>query len=482
MNEPNEPGAVAYELPEIRFAPDGQHAVEPSGTAAPPAQVAQVAQEPPAEEPPAEEPPIERHDPFAYMRNAPWMDRRLSPSGRAAFLLRRDLEAFPVIEGRDPNHADLDAIVKRTVDYIVPIIRREQATDIVYEELDKRRADRIAKARAAALALPAAGEAVGTLPSLGSAITRLAPVVAGAAGAAVGGFASLVWPTNHQGETLPLGDGLQARRRTGQRSIEIERQVDSGLLDSGVGAKWEKLPVAAQFVPDAAGRDLLQIDAVQLERAIGKEAADRLLQQGGVAADSLTGVARDIHDAIVHRRLDGVPAGPGGMEPPPGFLPIMEMRITSSVDGGTTISHGEIHDEDVTKRCPNYLEMQRIGMNAKATVDAAGMPMGRERGKAIHKLAEEELKTAEVEKQLRAGGMQELLVEKGLLKGERIGFMKSGGSRIDVVEKIGPDTVCVYDYKTGGAMFRDPVRERYLKEAAWHFGAKTVYVLPIFVP
>jgi hypothetical protein len=275
---------------------------------------------------------------------------------------------------------------------------------------------------------------------------------------------------------------LRARRRVGQNSIEIERQLDNGLLDSGVGAKWEKLPVAAQFVPDAAGRDLLQIDSVQLERAVGKEAADRLLQQGDVAADGLTGVARDIHDAIVRRRLDGVLAGPGGIEPPPGFLPIMEMRITSSVDGGTTVSHAEIPDEAAAKYCPNYLEMQRIGMNAKAIVDAAGMPKGPERGKAIHKLAETELKTAEVERQLRAGGMQELRVEQGFLGGKPIGFMKSGGSRIDVVEKIGPDTVCVYDYKTGGAMFRDPVRERYLKEAAWHFGAKTVYVLPIFVP
>ncbi len=85
------------------------------------------------------------------MRNAPWMDRRLSPSGRAAYLLRRDLEAFPVIEGRDPNHADLDAIVKRTVDYIVPIIKREQATDYAYEELEKRREERIAKKREAML-------------------------------------------------------------------------------------------------------------------------------------------------------------------------------------------------------------------------------------------------------------------------------------------------------------------------------------------
>ena len=156
----NEPGAVnagaetagapTYVLPEIRVTPDGQDAVEASDAtiqpdAAPPSQV--PPQGPLAEAPATEEPPIERRDPFAWMRDAPWMNRKLSPSGRAAILLRRDLDAFPVIEGRDPNHADLDAIVKRTVDYIVPIIKREQATDIAYDEVEKWRADRIAKGR-----------------------------------------------------------------------------------------------------------------------------------------------------------------------------------------------------------------------------------------------------------------------------------------------------------------------------------------------
>ncbi len=430
------------------------------------------------------EPPIERHDPFAWMRGARWMDRKLSPSGRAAVLLRRDLEAFPVIEGRDPNHADLDAIVQRTVDYIVPIIRREQATDIVYEELEKRREERIAQARAASVALPAAaGEVAGTLPSIGAAAARLAPVVAGAAGAAVAGFATLVVPTNFEGETFPLGDGLRARRRVGQRSIEIERQLDNGLLDSGVGAKWEKLPVAAQFAPDAAGRDLLQIDTVQLERAVGKEAADRLLQQGGVAADGLTGVAKDIHDAIVRRRLDGVPAGPGGVEPPPGFLPIMEMRITSSVDGGTTISHAEIRDEDAKNHCPNYPLVQKVGLEAGIKIDATGLPKGPGRGQAIHKLSEEGLKTAEIERMLRDGGMQELLVERIFpVDDDNPRYLRSGSSKIDVVERIGKDAVCVYDFKTGSATFPDHVRERYLKEVAKHFGVSTVYVLPVYVP
>jgi hypothetical protein len=433
-------------------------------------------------EPPPEEPPIERHDPFAWMRNAPWMNRRLSPSGRAAILLRRDLDAFPVIEGRDPNHADLDAIVKRTVDYIVPIIRREQATDFIYEELERRREERIAKARAASLALPAAGEVAGTLPVVGAAIARLAPVAAGVAGAAVGGFATLVVPTNFEGETFPLGDGLRARRRVGQRSIEIERQVDNGLLGSGVAATWEKLPVAAQFLPDAAGRDLLQIDSVQLERAVGKEAADRLLQQGGVAADGLTGVAKDIHDAIVRRRLDGVPAGPGGVEPPPGFLPIMEMRITSSVDGGTTVSHAEIEDEKVSKLCPNYAKVQKIGLEAGTKADAMGLPKGPTRGQWIHGEAESALRTAEIKKLLLDSGIQELHVEQAFLGKRDIRFLESGASKIDVLEKLDDNTVCIYDYKTGGARFPDPTREKYLRAAVARFGVTTVYVMPVYVP
>jgi hypothetical protein len=103
--------------------------------------------EPASREPPVEEPPIVRHDPFASTRAAPWMNRGLSPSGRAAAFLRRVLEDFPAVEGREPNHADLDAIVRRTVDTMVPIFRRERATDIAYEELEKRRAGRMAGRR-----------------------------------------------------------------------------------------------------------------------------------------------------------------------------------------------------------------------------------------------------------------------------------------------------------------------------------------------
>ena len=463
MNEPNEPGAESpgaepFVLPEIRVTPDAPPAEEPP------------TEEPPAEQPPAEEPPIERHDPFAYMRGARWMDRRLSPSGRAAVLLRRDLEAFPVIEGRDLNHADLDAIVQRTVDYIVPIIKREQATDIVYEELEKRRDERIAQVRAASLALPAAAEAAkaaarGVAPLLAA---MPAGVLAPAVAAAVA-----LKPTTPDDGTFGLGEELRLRTPSGSLEGEIERRV---------GDRWESSGIRAALNSGLGARVLVD-DIAGFANAVGADVAGWLADRGVVAGRAASaGVAKDIQDAIVRRRVDGVPAGPGGVEPPPGFLPIMEMRITSSVDGGTTISHAEISDENATRYCPNYLEMQRIGMNAKATVDAAGIPKGPERGKAIHKLTETELKTAEVERQLRAGGMQELLVEQIFPDTGKPRYLKSGSSKIDVVEKIGADAVCVYDFKTGSATFPDHVRERYLKEAAAYFKVKHVFVLPVYVP
>lgn len=431
------------------------------------------------------EPPIERHDPFAWMRAAPWMDRRLSPSGRAAYLLRRDLKAFPIIEGRDPNYADLDAIVKRTVDYIVPIIRREQATDIVYEELEKRREERIAKVRAASLAVPAAAGTVSALTRGASATAEAVKAVAGRAAPLLAAMpagvlapavaaAVALKPTTPDDGTFDLGEELRLRTPSGSLEGEIERRV---------GDRWESSGIRAALNSGTGARVLVD-DVAGFANAVGVGVAGRLVDRGVVAGRAASAaVAKDINDAIVRRRVDGVPAGPGGVEPPPGFLPIMEMRITSSVDGDKTITHAEIRDEDAKNYCPNYLLVQKVGLEAGVKIDATGLPKGSERGKAIHKLTEEKLKTAEIEKMLRDGGMQELLVERIFpVDDKNPRYLRSGSSKIDVVEKIEKDAVCVYDFKTGSATFPDHVRERYLREVAKHFGVSTVYVLPVYVP
>lgn len=104
---------------------------------------------------------------------------------------------------------------------------------------------------------------------------RAAPAVAGAVGAASAALPLLVIPTNRQSETVDLADGLRARLRPGQRSVEIERRADNGLFGTGIGARWETLPVDAELSAQDDGSARVLIDQGQLERAVGPEAAGR---------------------------------------------------------------------------------------------------------------------------------------------------------------------------------------------------------------
>ena len=104
---------------------------------------------------------------------------------------------------------------------------------------------------------------------------RLAPAAARAASGPAAALSVLVTPTNSQGETIELGDGLRARTSTGQASVTIERRVDNGVL--GIGARWEPLPVRAQLRVEEGGVARILIDHQQLQAAIGAEATTRAL-------------------------------------------------------------------------------------------------------------------------------------------------------------------------------------------------------------
>jgi hypothetical protein len=73
------------------------------------------------------------------------MNRKLSPQARVARWLQEELEAFPALEGREPNTADIDAMAKRVVDCMVPIFRREQLIDMAYEILEEKRQGKISE-------------------------------------------------------------------------------------------------------------------------------------------------------------------------------------------------------------------------------------------------------------------------------------------------------------------------------------------------
>ena len=73
--------------------------------------------------------------------------------------------------------------------------------------------------------------------------------------------------------------------------------------------------------------------------------------------------------------------------------------------------------------------------------------------------------------------------------GEKIGFIQKGTAKVDVIEFLEDGTICIYDFKTGGARFKDMDMERYLEEGKAFSRSEYrgrpipgVYVFPIFIP
>jgi hypothetical protein len=122
---------------------------------------------------------------------------------------------------------------------------------------------------AGSIALPAsAGGAI----DLAALAARVAPAVVGAGSAAVASLPFLLIPTNTQSETTDIGNGLRARVRPGQRTVEIERRVDNGLFGTGIMAKWETLPVEARQHVGRDGSVNTVINHEQLNRVLGRSA------------------------------------------------------------------------------------------------------------------------------------------------------------------------------------------------------------------
>lgn len=84
----------------------------------------------------------------------------------------------------------------------------------------------------------------------------------------------MVVPTNTQSETTEIGPGLRARVRPGQRSVEIEQQVDNGLFGTGWLATWKTLPVEAHQRVGSDGMYETVIDHEQLNQALGRATAE----------------------------------------------------------------------------------------------------------------------------------------------------------------------------------------------------------------
>jgi hypothetical protein len=133
---------------------------------------------------------------------------------------------------------------------------------------------------ATSAALPAIASGGVDLAALAA---RVAPALAGAGSVAAGALPFLFIPTNTQSETTDLGDGLRARVRPGQRTVEIERRVDNGLFGTGIMAKWETLPVEAWQQVGRDGSVNTVINHEQLNRALGRSALSEATVAGSSA-------------------------------------------------------------------------------------------------------------------------------------------------------------------------------------------------------
>jgi hypothetical protein len=276
-----------------------------------------------------------------------------------------------------------------------------------------------------------------------------APVIGVAAGAA-----TLLTPTNFQGGTIDLGDGLQARWAPGQRSATIERRVDNGLFGTGLGAKWETLPVPATYEPDEHGRQTLRVDDAALKRALAANAH---------------GTSAEVEALPVARPM------------------AIKMVIGASVHGRVTFEKAT--DEEAKQYCPNYPMFQKIAVEAAKTANEIGLPKGPARGIFIHKLADNEVqKAAKLTELLELHGIKKLHPEIALKEGVLHSRWRAKGvSFPDVTEIYDRQTVCVYDFKSGTGRASEADMRRYLREAglyaskAYGEGYTHIYFVPVHV-
>ena len=130
----------------------------------------------------------------------------------------------------------------------------------------------------------AADSLAATAKSIAGDVLALGTRALSLAGAAVTGVAAgaavLLTPTNNQGTTVDLGDGVRLRQPPGDSSGVIEKSVLGGNM-------WDRTPVAVRIREGATSDrpQMLTIDATALERAIGPEAAERVLAEAATRFD-----------------------------------------------------------------------------------------------------------------------------------------------------------------------------------------------------
>lgn len=390
-------------------------------------------------------------DPYQGSRHMPWMDRSLSPSARAARMLRPELESFAVIEGREANGADLDAMSGRISGEMIEILRREWAADIVnewFEEKDAAREGRSVDPSIGPKAQPIGGDPGDTRPRV---------------------FVAEPEDIDWVMERLRRSSG---RRQVRPRLPGVRRfpppppplalpeptpqQQPGGSLmtpaDPETPASPPPFPAAEPpppIPPTVASKPLLPDfealippDLKEIFRPIpGSEA----IAEGG--------------EPLI---LPGPSIGDPGLQIP---IHILSVLLGGKEEQVRMIS-GLVDPDELIKRYKYYGELEELAREAGRIV---GPGKGGPHGSRIHH---------ELTKLIKTAGYERMRTEVSYTAdGEETRGRPKGSMRIDVIYEDG-DTVYIFELKTGGAALKEPRIDRTLALNYFH-GKKTVIVMEL---
>lgn len=292
----------------------------------------------------------------------------------------------------------------------------------------------------------------------------------------------------------PLSDDVRLTFRDNGEPPVVESRTGPSPLDAVTGETWKQLP-NVDVKPGPAGT--LLIDGEQLKTAIGENRFNALGSLEG------RGVSVALQPSPV--ALSDVPPGsifadgarPGSLYAPQGSVidwaaphaqagngeaPVLElqpptMRGLSWSAGDERPLIGRLDIANVDQSCPRFSDVHQTAVEADAMVRAANPGLSaRELGRLIHKeIANEIDKWPEI----NVGVWSEEGFFRGVL--QKGAALPAGGSRIDVLEDSGRNTVCIYDPKTGDTEMTPKQMIQYWQEALlFRPNTKRVYIIPLY--
>jgi len=406
----------------------------------------------------------EPFDPYEGSRHMPWMDRSLSPSVRAARRMRPDLKNFAVIEGREPNGADLDAMSGRISSDMIEILRREWAADVVNEWLEEKDAAR--EGRPVDPSIGPKGQPIGGDPS----DTRPRVFVAEPE--------DIAWVMERLGRQRPdvvpasFGSRRGKPTRPGMKPFrppsppivtpESTPQAPSGgslmtPADPETPASPPPFPAAepAPPIPPTPAHRLAPL----FEAIIPPDLKEIFRPIPGSEAISGGGVSPI---------LPGPSIGDPGLQIPIHILSVLwggkqdEVRMVS----------GLIDPDELIKKDKYYGVLEELSRKA---ADIVGPGKGPVYGTHVHSALEELIKQGVLDKVLPEGMRAEISY---VPNGGEANYGTKGSIRVDIIYEVDPDTVYIYELKTGGAALKEPRIDRTLSYEYFK-GKKTVIVMEL---